>query len=90
MIQVYWIFSVLKINELVNYLLLNKYGNVFQYEMKGLKFYLLKINWKWIIEIDLDNRIFIDILECKFTMEFINEKGNLFKNKRWFIFEVWK
>ena len=39
------IFRELKINELVNYLL-NKYGNVFQYEMKGLKFYLLKINWK--------------------------------------------
>ena len=40
------IFQVLKINGFVNYLSLNKYGNVFQYEMKGLKFYLLKINWK--------------------------------------------
>ena len=40
------IFQVLEINGFVNYLLLNKYGNVFQYEMKGLKFYLSKINWK--------------------------------------------
>ena len=47
------IFKVLKISGFVNYLLLNKYGYVFLYEMNGLKFYLLKINWKWIGEIDL-------------------------------------
>ena len=79
------IFQVLKINGFVNYLL-NKYGNVFQYEVNILRIYLfedkLKMN-NW-------NRIFINILEYKFTMEFINEKGKLFKNKRWFIFEVWK
>ena len=40
------IFKVLKINGFVNFLLLNKYGNIFQYEMKGLKFYLFKIKWK--------------------------------------------
>ena len=40
------IFKVLKMKEFVNYLLLNKYGNIFQCEMKGLKFYLLKINWE--------------------------------------------
>ena len=56
------IFQVLKINGFVNYLLLNKYGNVFQYEVNILIFYLLKINWKWILEIGLGNRIFIDIL----------------------------
>ena len=56
------IFQVLKINGFVNYLLLNKYGNVFQYEVNVLRFYLLKINWKWILEIGLGNRIFIDIL----------------------------
>ena len=55
------IFQVLKINGFVNFLLLNKYGNVFQYEVNILRFYLLKINWKWILEIDLGNRIFIDI-----------------------------
>ena len=46
------IFQVLKIKRFVNYLL-NKYGNVFQYEVNVLRFYLLKINWKWILEIDL-------------------------------------
>ena len=56
------IFQLLKINGFVNYLLLNKYGNVFQYEVNILRFYLLKINWKWILEIGLGNRIFIDIL----------------------------
>ena len=57
------IFQVLKINGLVNYLL-NKYGNVFQYEMKGLKFYLLKINWKmniwnWFQMIKCENYIYL-------------------------------
>ena len=67
-----------------NYLWINKYGNVFQYKVNVLRIYLfedkLKMN-NW-------NCVFINILECKFTMEFINEKGNLFINKRWFIFEV--
>ena len=56
------IFQVLKINGLVN-ILLNKYGNVFQYEVNILRLYLLKINWKWIIEIDLKNRIKGEYLE---------------------------
>ena len=47
------VFQVLKINGFVNYLLLNKHGNVFQYEVKCLRLHLLKINWKWILEIDL-------------------------------------
>ena len=47
------IFQMLKINRFVIYLLLNKYGNVFQYEVNVLTFYLLKKNWKWILEIDL-------------------------------------
>ena len=77
----------MKINGFVNYLLINKYGNVFpMWNETFLIIYLfedkLKMN-NW-------NRIFINILECKFTMKFINEKGNLFKNKRWFIFEVWE
>ena len=42
MISILNIFKVLKINGFVNYLLLNKYVNIFQYEMKDLKFYLLK------------------------------------------------
>ena len=57
------IFQVLKINGFVNYLLLNKYGNVFQYEVNILRFYLLKINWKMNIRNRFGNRIFIDILE---------------------------
>ena len=36
------------------------------------------------------NRICMDILEWKFTMEFMNRKGKLFKDKYWFIFEVLK
>ena len=36
------------------------------------------------------NRIFVDIVKYKFTMEFIKESGiGLEKNKYWFIFEVW-
>ena len=35
------------------------------------------------------NRIFIDILEYKFTMEFIKESGVCLKIKYWFIFEMW-
>ena len=48
------IFKMLKINGFVNYLLLNKYGNIFQYEMKGLKLYLLEIKW----EVNVWNFIF--------------------------------
>ena len=51
------IFQVLKINGFVNYLLLNKHGNVFQYELNILRLYLLKINWKWILEIELKSYI---------------------------------
>ena len=58
------IFKVLKMKEFVNYLLLNKYGNIFQCEMKGLKFYLLKINWKmniwnWFQMAKLENYIYL-------------------------------
>ena len=38
---------------------------------------------------DYWNRICMDILKYKFIMEFINKKENCFKNKYWFIFEVW-
>ena len=57
------IFQMLKINGFVNYLLLNKYGNIFQYEVNVLRLYLLMINWKWIIEVDLKNRIKSEYLE---------------------------
>ena len=53
---------MLKINGFVNHLLLNKYGNVFQNEMKRfLRIYLLKDKSKLNIEIDLKNRISVDI-----------------------------
>ena len=38
----------------------------------------------------IENRISVDIVKYKFTMEFIKEKWNSFKNKYWFIFEVLK
>ena len=57
------IFQVLKINIFVNHLLLNKYGNVFQYEVNVLRFYLLKDKLKMNIRNRFENRIFIDILE---------------------------
>ena len=73
----------------MNYLL-NKYGNVFQYKVNILRIYLFEDKLKRNIEMNNWNRIFIDILDYKFTMEFKNEKENLFKNKYWFIFEVLK
>ena len=36
------------------------------------EFIFLKINWK---KMNNWNRTFVDILECKFTMEFIKESG---------------
>ena len=65
------IFQVLKINGFENYLI-NKYGNVFpMWNKTFLRIYLfedeLKMN-NW-------NCIFINILEYKFTMEFIKESG---------------
>ena len=46
------IFQMLKINRFVNYLLINKYGNVFpMWNETFREFIFLKINWKWIIEI---------------------------------------
>ena len=58
------IFQVLKINGFVNYLLLNKYENIFQYEMKS--FEILSFKDKY-LEMNMwnrfENRIFIDILE---------------------------
>ena len=70
------IFQVLKINRFVNYLLINKYGNVFQYKVNILRIYLFEDKLKRNIEMNNWNRIFIDILDYKFTMEFMNEIGN--------------
>ena len=53
----------------MNYLL-NKYGNVFQYEVI-FRIYLFEDKLK----MDSWNRICIDILEYKFIMEFIWESG---------------
>ena len=66
---------MLKINRLVNYLLLNKYGNVFQYKANILRIYLFEDKLKGNIEMNNWNRIFIDILDYKFTMEFIKGSG---------------
>ena len=64
------IFQVLKINGFENYLI-SKYGNVFQCKVNILRIYLfedkLKMN-NW-------NRLFINIVKYKFTMEFIKERG---------------
>ena len=48
---------------------------LFQYETKRFwEFVLVKISWKWIFE-SIENRISVDILKYKFTMEFIKERG---------------
>ena len=75
--------------KIVNYLF-NKYGNVFQYKVNILRIYLFEDKLKRNIEMNNWNRIFIDILDYKFTKEFIKESGICLKNKYWFIFEVWK
>ena len=58
----------------MNYLL-NKYGNVFQYKVNILRIYLFEDKLKRNIEMNNRNRIFIDILDYKFTKEFIKESG---------------
>ena len=58
----------------MNYLL-NKYGNVFQYKVNTLRIYLFEDKLKRNIEMNNRNRIFIDILDYKFTKEFIKESG---------------
>ena len=55
------IFQMLKINRFVNYLLINKYGNVFPMWNERFRIYPCKINWKWILKIDWKSYI-IDIL----------------------------
>ena len=62
----------------MNYLL-NKYGNVFQYKVNILRIYLFEDKLKRNIEMNNWNRIFIDILDYKFTKEFIKERGNCLK-----------
>ena len=47
------IFQVLKINGFVNYLLLNKYGNVFQYEVKCFEI----ISFKDKLKVNIENRL---------------------------------
>ena len=63
------IFQVLKINSFVNYLLLNKYGNVFQYEVKCFEIISfkdkLKVNiWNW-----FSNGWSVEIITCKDIFE---------------------
>ena len=59
----------------MNYLWINKYGNVFQYKVNILRIYLFEDKLKRNIEMNNWNRIFIDILDYKFTKEFIKESG---------------
>ena len=49
-----------------------------------LRLYLLKINWKWIFEIDL-KIVYQWIFENLNSDGIYKGKGNLFKNKHWFI-----
>ena len=57
------IFQVLKINGFVNYLLSNKYGNIFPIWNERFRIYLCKDKLKMNIRNRFKNRIFIDILE---------------------------
>ena len=59
----------------MNFLWINKYGNVFQYKVNILRIYLFEDKLKRNIKMNNWNRIFIDILDYKFTKEFIKESG---------------
>ena len=57
------IFQILEINGFVNYLLLNKYGNVFPIWSEFSEILSFKDKLKMNIRNRFENRIFIDILE---------------------------
>ena len=60
-LSIFNIFQVLKINEFVNCLLLNKYGNVFQYEVKCFEILYFKQKLKVNIWNRFENRTSVDI-----------------------------
>ena len=68
----------MKINRFVNYLLLNKYGNVFQYEVKCFEVLSFKDKLKVNIWNRFENRILIDFLEMWIHHEICKGKGKLF------------